>query len=42
MELESTKAFDRWIDGMRDFVGRARIQARIERLGKGIPAITGR
>jgi putative addiction module killer protein len=37
MELESTKAFDRWIDGMRDFVGRARIQARIERLRQGNP-----
>ena len=37
MELESTAAFDRWIDGLRDLVGRARIQARIERLARGNP-----
>jgi putative addiction module killer protein len=37
MELESTEAFDRWIDRLRDFAGRARIQARIKRLGQGNP-----
>jgi putative addiction module killer protein len=37
MELESTDAFDRWIDGLRDLAGRARIQARIERLAQGNP-----
>ena len=37
MDLESTDAFDRWIDGLRDFAGRARIQARIERLAEGNP-----
>jgi len=37
MDLESTEAFDRWIDGLRDFVGRSRIQARIKRLAEGNP-----
>lgn len=37
MELESTEAFDRWIDGLRDFFGRSRIQARIKRLVEGNP-----
>jgi putative addiction module killer protein len=37
MELESTEAFDRWIDGLRDVAGRARIQARIRRLAEGNP-----
>ena len=37
MELESTDLFDRWIDSLRDFAGRSRIQARIKRLAEGNP-----
>jgi len=37
MDLETTATFDKWIDGLRDTVGRARIQARIDRLVDGNP-----
>ncbi len=37
MRIESTDAFNEWIDGLRDTAGRARIQARIERLADGNP-----
>ena len=37
MKVESTPEHDRWLDGLRDFAGRARIQARIERLAQGNP-----
>jgi putative addiction module killer protein len=34
-ELRQTERFARWLDGLRDVRGRARIQARIERLAAG-------
>ena len=37
MHAEETKEFSDWINGLRDVVGRARIQARIERLRQGNP-----
>lgn len=37
MELKRTPEFKAWIDGLRDIAGRARIQARIERLASGNP-----
>ena len=36
-ELRQTERFARWLDGLRDLRGRARIQARIERLAAGNP-----
>jgi putative addiction module killer protein len=36
-ELRQTERFARWLDGLRDLCGRARIQARIERLAAGHP-----
>ena len=36
-ELRQTERFARWLDGLRDLRGRARIQARIERLAAGSP-----
>ena len=36
-ELRQTERFARWLDGLRDLRGRARIQARIERLAAGHP-----
>ncbi len=36
-EIRKTQLFARWLDGLRDLRGRARIQARIERLGAGHP-----
>jgi putative addiction module killer protein len=37
VEIRKTVLFARWIDGLRDFQARARIQARIERLALGNP-----
>ena len=37
MRIETTRAFREWLDGLRDLIGRARIQARIERLASGNP-----
>ncbi len=37
MRIESTEVFRDWIDGLKDLAGRARIQARIERLAMGNP-----
>ena len=37
MEIRKTDEFSSWLDGLRDLKGRARIQARIERLGQGNP-----
>jgi putative addiction module killer protein len=37
MELETTPTFDGWMARLRDTVGRARIQARIDRLIDGNP-----
>jgi putative addiction module killer protein len=37
IELRQTREFAGWIDSLRDIRGRARIQARIERLAMGNP-----
>lgn len=37
VELRKTARFARWLDGLQDIRGRARIQARIERLAAGNP-----
>ena len=37
IELRKTEHFAKWIDGLQDIRGRARIQARIERLAMGNP-----
>ena len=37
MEINRTAEFKEWINGLRDIAGRARIQARIERLASGNP-----
>jgi len=35
IEVRKTEVFARWLDGLRDLQGRARVQARIERLAMG-------
>lgn len=37
VELRKTARFGRWLDNLRDVRGRARIQARLERLAAGNP-----
>ena len=37
IELRKTTQFAQWIDGLRDIRGRAKVQARIERLAAGNP-----
>ena len=37
IELRKTQLFVQWLDGLRDIKGRARVQARIERLAAGNP-----
>lgn len=37
VEIRKTDAFAEWIDTLRDIQGRARVQARIERLAAGNP-----
>ena len=37
IEIRKTDVFAEWLDGLRDILGRARIQARIERLAAGNP-----
>jgi putative addiction module killer protein len=37
IEIRKTNIFAKWIDGLQDIPGRARIQARIERLAMGNP-----
>ena len=37
IELRKTQLFVQWLDGLRDIQGRARVQARIERLAAGNP-----
>jgi len=37
IEIRKTDVFAKWPDGLRDLRGRARIQARIERLATGNP-----
>jgi putative addiction module killer protein len=36
-QIRTTDEFAAWLDGLRDVRGRARVQARIERLGAGNP-----
>ena len=40
IEIRKTEHFAKWIDGLQDIRGRARIQARIERLVMGNPGDT--
>jgi putative addiction module killer protein len=35
IEIRKTEAFAKWLDQLRDIRGRARVQARIERLASG-------
>lgn len=35
VEIRKTGVFSEWLDGLRDIQGRARVQARIERLAAG-------
>ena len=35
IEIRKTEKYARWLDGLRDIKGRARIQARVERLAAG-------
>lgn len=37
MQIEATPEFKRWLDGLKDLAGRARVQARIRRLADGNP-----
>ena len=37
LEIRKTDTYVRWIDGLRDIRGRARVLARIERLAAGNP-----
>ena len=37
MEVRKTDVFVRWLDGLRDAAGRARVLVRIERLAAGNP-----
>jgi putative addiction module killer protein len=37
VEIRKTEVFAKWLDSLRDVRGRARIQARIERLATGNP-----
>jgi putative addiction module killer protein len=37
MQVEATRSFKEWLDGLKDLAGRARIQARIQRLAGGNP-----
>ena len=40
IEIRKTEHFAKWIDGLQDIRGRARIQAKIERLAMGNPGDT--
>ncbi|MDR0779610.1 MAG: type II toxin-antitoxin system RelE/ParE family toxin [Pseudomonadales bacterium] len=37
MKIETTPEYDSWLDSLHDLIGRARIQARTERLAEGNP-----
>lgn len=41
VEIRKTALFAAWLNSLRDLPGRARIQARIERLAMGHPGDTG-
>jgi putative addiction module killer protein len=36
-QIKATEQFSNWLDGLKDIQGRARIQARIQRLASGNP-----
>ena len=38
-QIKATELFSNWLDGLKDIQGRARIQARIERLASGNPGM---
>ncbi|WP_417703714.1 type II toxin-antitoxin system RelE/ParE family toxin [Rheinheimera aquimaris] len=38
-QIKATEQFSRWLDGLKDLQGRARIQARIQRLAAGNPGV---
>ena len=40
-EIRKTEVFARWLDGLNDIRGRARILVRIERLAAGNPGDVG-
>lgn len=37
MKVEATTVYTTWLNGLKDLAGRARIQARVERLAAGNP-----
>ena len=37
MEIRKTEIYNKWLNGLRDTRGRAKVQARIERLALGNP-----
>ena len=37
MKIEAAAIYTRWLDSLKDLAGRARIQARVERLAQGNP-----
>jgi putative addiction module killer protein len=37
MRVEMTEVYQEWIDGLKDVVGRARVQVRVDRLAHGNP-----
>ena len=37
IEIRKTDAYVKWLDGLRDIRGRARVLARVERLAAGNP-----
>jgi putative addiction module killer protein len=37
LEVRTTEVFDKWLKGLRDHAGKAKITARIRRLGQGNP-----
>lgn len=39
MKITTTSTYTDWLYGLRDLVGRARIQARVERLAAGNPGL---
>jgi len=38
-QIKATEQFGYWLDGLKDIQGRARIQARIQRLAAGNPGV---
>ena len=40
MRVEMTEVYREWINGLRDVVGRARVQVRVDRLAMEILAST--